>query len=231
MQIRLVRIALIICVLYVIIHQYLLQIPANEDWQYNLGMLVQALSLSYIAAFLFYLVHNYYPYLRTKKKYQPVIDRELSDLWEICNSLTYMMSHHSNVLVDDSGLDSLKKSVAEQLRNLPVNLNEKSTDSEDSTDTNGQKKYSLPLDDEFDEKYKPLIIRELSFDKWSKTIEYVNSNINSTLSKVLKLKDAVDEETILRMFDLEKSSYDFKIVANIYEDSYNKTFKNGYLEQ
>ncbi|OMC80929.1 hypothetical protein [Viridibacillus sp. FSL H8-0123] len=224
--------ALIICVLYVIIHQFLLQIPANGDWQYNLGMLVQALSLSYIAAFLFFIVHNYYPYLSTKKKYQPVIDRELNDLWEICKDLTTNMSTHSNVRVTDFESEKLKLSVAKLFRNLPVNLKDDvNGENLDSKDTTGQKVYPFPRDEEFDEKNKPLKIRGLNFDKWSEAIEYVNSNISRTLNKVLKLKDVVEEETILKIFDMEKSIADFGMIAKIYEGSNNKTFANEYLEQ
>lgn len=185
--------ALLICVLYVIVHQFLLQIPANGDWQYNLGMLFQALSLSYIAAFLFYLVHNQYPYLRAKKKYEPVINRELNDLWEICNSLTYAMRHHSKVTAYDSWPYNFEDSVPKQLQNLPVSLKNKENDEKlKSIDTNVQKSYTLPEDKNFDEKNKPLVIMEFGFDKWSEAIEYVSSNINNTLNKILKLKDLVD---------------------------------------
>lgn len=204
---KLIWITLIICVVYVIIHQFLLQIPASEEWIYNLGILFQGLSLSYIAAFLFFIVHNYYPDFITKKKYQPVIDRELSDLWEICNSLTYMMSYHSGVQVYN-GADSFKESVAEQLQNLPVHLNK-----------------------DLKEENKPIRIREMGFDEWSEAIEYVHSYISINLSKVLQMKDVVKEETILKVFDLEKSINDFRIVAKFYEESSKKTFKNGYLEQ
>lgn len=221
--------ALIICVLYVIIHQYLLQIPANENWQYNLGMLFQGLSLSYIAAFVFYLVHNYYPYLRTKKKYEMVINRELNDLWEICNNLTYAMRHHSKVNVYDSLPYKFNELVPKQLQNLPVCLGEKKFT--ESIDTNDLKSYSLPPDEEFHKKNKPLIIIEIGFDKWSEALEYVNSNISSTLNKILKLKDLIDEQTILKIFDLEKSANDFKIVAKIYEEANYETFENGYLER
>lgn len=228
---KLIWTTLIVCVVYVTIHQFLLQIPASGEWIYNLGILFQGLSLSYIAAFLFFIVHNYYPDFVTKKKYQPVIDRELSDLWEICNSLTYMMSYHSGVQVDNRA-DNFKESVAEQLQNLPVDLIEDVKEENiDGIDTNSQRKYPLPPDPEFDEKSKPIRIREMGFDKWSEAIEYTNSNISLTLSKVLKMKDVVKEETILNIFDLEKSINDFRIVAKIYEESYNKTFKNGYLEQ
>lgn len=231
MQILIIWIALIIAVIYVIIHQFLLQIPASGDWQYNLGMLFQALSLSYIAAFLFYLVHNHYPYLRAKKKYQPVITRELSDLWEICNSFTYMMSYHSNVSAYDSSPYNFKNSVPKQLQNLPVNLRKEETEDNIESYRNGQKNYTLPPDKEFDEKNKPLRIRELGFDKWGEAIEYVSSNISNTLNKILKLKDVVEEETILKIFDMEKSINDFRIVAKIYEEANNKTFNNGYLEK
>lgn len=228
---KLIWTTLIVCVVYVIIHQFLLQIPARENWIYNLGILFQGLSLSYIAAFLFFIVHNYYPDVITKKKYQPVIDRELSDLWEICNSLTYMMSYHSGVQVYN-GSDDFKESVADQLRKLPVSLNEDVEEENiDESENNSPKKYSLPPDPEFDEKSMPIRIREMGFDKWSDAIEYTNSNISITLSKILKMKDVVKEETILKIFDLEKSINDFRIVAKIYEESKNKTFRNGYLEQ
>ncbi|MEC0694179.1 hypothetical protein [Bacillus atrophaeus] len=224
--------ALIIGVLYVVIHQFLLLIPANEDWQYNLGMLFQALSLSYIAAFLFYLVHNHYPYLRAKKKYEPVINRELNDLWEICNSLTYAIGHHSKVTAYDSFPYNFNDSVPKQFRNLPVSLKKEETkDITENKDTSVHRSYTLPLDNEFDEKNKPLVIIEMRFDKWSEAIEYVSSNISNTLNKILKLKDVVEEETILKLFDLEKSINDFRIVAKIYEESDYKTFQNGYLEQ
>ncbi|MDQ7723537.1 hypothetical protein FPQ02_02295 [Bacillus halotolerans] len=226
MRILLIWAALIIAVLYVVVHQFLLQIPANGNWQYNLGMLFQALSLSYIAAFLFYLVHNLYPYLRAKKKYEPVIIKELNDLWEICDSLTYMMSHYSKVTVYISWPYDYKNSVPEQLQNLPVKVNNKETEI-----NSDQEEHILPSDKEFDEKSKPLTIRELKFDKWSEAIEYVSSNINNTLNKVLKLKDVVEEETILKIFDLEKSINEFRIVAKIYEDANKKTFRNGYLEK
>ena len=228
MRIHLIRFVLILCVLYVIIHQFLLQIPAKGDWQYNLGMLFQAMSLSYIAAFLFYLVHNYYPELRTKKKYQPVINRELSDLWEICNGLTYTMRHHSGVPVNDFETNKLKVAVAKQLQELPVNLNK--VEDEENIEFNGQNIYPIIPDDEFDKKNKPIVIREMSFSKWSEAIEYVNSNISNTLNKILKLKDVIDEETILTLFDLEKSINDFRMVAKIYEESNTETFGNGYLE-
>ncbi|MGP1906805.1 hypothetical protein ACTSEZ_01450 [Metabacillus sp. JX24] len=232
MRILLIWIALGIAVLYVVVHQFLLQIPANGDWQYNLGMLFQALSLSYIAAFVFYLVHNHYPYLKAKKKYEPVINRELNDLWEICNSLTYMMSYHSKVSAYDSWPYDFKNSVPNQLQNLPVKLKNEETEANiKSKNSNGQKLYTLPPDKDFDEKSKPLTIRELGFDKWSEAIEYVGSNISTTLNKVLKLKEVLEEETILRIFDLEKSINDFRIVAKIYEDANYKTFKNGYLEK
>jgi hypothetical protein len=225
-------VALIICVLYVIFHQFLLQIPAKEEWQYNLGMLFQGLSLSYIAAFLFYIVHNYYPYLKARKKYQSVIDRELSDLWEICNDFIHMIGHYSKISAYDSFPYDFKNAVPRQLQNLPVNLNNREDDhSTDSGISNSQKNHTIPADEEFDEKTKALRIRELEFDKWSETIEYVNSNINNTLNKTLKLKDLIEEETILKIFDLEKSSNDFRIVARIYEESNKKTFENGYLEK
>ncbi|MFL0361665.1 hypothetical protein ACH0BF_01435 [Pseudobacillus sp. 179-B 2D1 NHS] len=229
MRIILIWIALLVGVLYVVVHQFLLQIPANGDWQYNLGMLFQALSLSYIAAFLFYLVHNHYPYLRAKKKYQPVISRELNDLWEICNDLTYMMRRHSNVSAYDSSPYDFKNSVPKQLQHLPVNF--KNEETEKNVNSNGQILYPLPPDKEFDEKKKPIAIRELGFDRWSEAIEYVSSNISNTLDKVIKLKDVVEEETILKIFDLEKSINDFRIVAKIYEESNYKTFKNEYLER
>ncbi|GEM_PF-6519846 len=228
MGIQLIRIALIIAVFYVITHQFLLQIPAKGDWQYNLGMLFQAMSLSYIAAFLFYLVHNYFPDLRTKKKYQPVINRELKDLWEICNGLTFAMRHHSGVQVVDFESNKLKEAVTNQLRNLPVNLNK--VDDDEIEENSGQNYYRITPDEEFDKKNKPITIREMNFNKWSDAIEYVNSNISNTLNKILKLKDVIDEKTILTLFDLEKSINDFRMVTKIYEENNIDTFRNGYLE-
>ncbi|XKK34415.1 hypothetical protein HFP66_01460 [Bacillus sp. A17A.1] len=58
----------VISLLWAISHQFLLLIPAPSEVFYNLGMLFQAISLSYIAAFLFYLVHNYLPEKEFKKK-------------------------------------------------------------------------------------------------------------------------------------------------------------------
>lgn len=226
MQISLIRAGLVVCFLYIIAHQFLLKIPANGEWKYNLGMLFQAISLSYIAAFLFYLIHNYYPYLKAKKKYEPVINRELSDLWEICNSLTHMIGHHSKVSAYNVYPYDFKNSVPKQFQNLPVDLKQIKI-----RKSNDQKNYSLLQDKEFNEKNKPLIIREMSFDKWSEAIDYVDFNISNTLNKILKLKDLVEEETILKLFDLEKSINDFKIVAKIYEDANHETFKNGYLEK
>ncbi|WP_147296310.1 hypothetical protein [Halobacillus trueperi] len=213
------------------IHQFLLQFPADEEWKYNLGILLQGLSLSYIAAFLFFIVHDYYPHFLTKKKYQPIIDRELSNLWEICNSLTYSMSKHSGVKVYYKS-ENFEESVAEQLRNLPVQFNKDVKEENiDSEDISSKTKHPLPPDEEFDKKDKPIIIREMGFDKWSDAIEYTTSNISLTLNKVLKMKDIVKEETVIKIFDLERSISDFRIVAKIYEESHNKTFKNGYLEQ
>lgn len=228
MKLKFIWAALIICLSYVLIHQILLQIPAKERWHQDLGLLFQALSLSYIAAFLFYIVHDYFPYLKAKKKYQPVIDRELSDLWEICNGFTYMIRHHSQVSVYNVSPPDFKSTVPKQFQSLPVHLNKV----EDIRSTNNkQKNFIPPADTEFDEKSKPLIIREISFDKWSEAIDYVSLNINNTLNKVLQLKEVVDEETILKIFDLEKSINDFRIVAHIYEENNYKTFKNEYLEQ
>lgn len=225
---------LAICIGFVIVHQFLLQSPANGDWEYNLGMLFQALSLSYIAAFLFFLVHNYHPYLLTKKKYQPVIDRELSDLWEICKYLSDSMESHSkpDVKIPFNTRDITNKMVVEMLRRLPVNLNsDVREESMKNLSTMGEKQYPVIPDDKFDEKNKPIVIRGLGFDKWSEATEYVNSTINSTLNKMLQMKDVVEKETILKLFDLEKSSNDFRMVAKIYEEAGNQTFKNGYLEE
>ncbi|GLO68306.1 MULTISPECIES: hypothetical protein [Oceanobacillus] len=205
----------VVCVLYLVIHPLLL---VHINWFNYYGMLLQGLSLSYIAAFLFYLVHNYYPYISTKKRYETVIDRELSDLWEICNGLTYSIRHHS------SSINTEADNISKQLQNLPVNLKKDVEENE----LNG---YPVPPDKNFDEKNKPIIIRELGFDKWSDAAQYVSSKIGSTLNKVLKMKDVVEEETILKLFDLENAINDFRTVATIYERENKDTFKNGYLEQ
>lgn len=214
MRIRLMSIALGVSVLYVLIHQFLLQFPAKRVWQYDLGMLIQALSLSYVAAFLFYFVHNHYPYLKTKEKFQRIIERELNDLWDICNALTYSMSNHSKTSVEGQ---ELNKIISKQLRNLPVDLinNEKSN-------TQG---ITLDMDN------KPIKIGTLHFDKWSEAIEYVHSNISNTLSKVINLKDVVDEKTIIAIFDLEKSCNDFRLIAKLYEENHIQSFENEFLKK
>lgn len=65
----------IISLLWVFIHQRLLLIPAANEARYNLGMLFQAIALSYIAAFLFYLVHNVYPEMKFKRKWSQLLTK------------------------------------------------------------------------------------------------------------------------------------------------------------
>ena len=210
----------------VIVHQVLLQYPAQAEWQYNLGMLFQALSLSYIAAFIFYVVHTFSPYFKFKKKIEPVIERELSDLWTVCNALSYMMAHYSGVSAYQTFPHNFEKSVPEQISKLPVNPVLPIT--RDNLEP-GVKSYSLPRNDIFEQENKPITIIDKGFNKWSEAIEYVTLNTNKSLELIIGLKDFVDIETMMKLSLLQKSLNDFHTAANVLEKSNDGTFENNYL--
>jgi len=215
-------------IVWVIAHQFLLQIPAKGEWQYNIGILFQGLSLSYIAAFIFYLVHNFAPFFRFQKKIEPLINREMNDLWEVCNDLSHMMRTYSGVSAYKTAPYNFQESVPEQIRELPVEPVLPANRGKTVTKGNA---YPIPSDPDFDKKNKPITIGVNDFDKWSEAIEYVSVNTSKSLELIIGFKDFVDVETIMKLSLLQKSLNDFQTVAHLYEKQKQKTFQNGYLEK
>lgn len=194
-----------ISILWVLIHQFLLLIPATYEAQYNLGMLFQAISLSYIAAFLFYLVHNVYPERKFKKKMEPVVNEELSQLWDLCNDFTRSMTYHSGVHVIKNPSAERKDLVSEQIKNLPVFPGVRNRDDE------GGK----PLPPDFDN--KPIDLQLDSFYYWSDATQYFINRTEKTLSLLLSLKEFVDVETLIKISLLKNTLGNFKFIADTYE--------------
>ncbi|PET92229.1 hypothetical protein CN527_30825 [Bacillus cereus] len=199
----------IISLLWVFIHQYLLLIPATYEAQYNLGMLFQAISLSYIAAFLFYLVHNVYPEMKFKKKMEPVVNEELSQLWHVCNDFTYSMSFHSKTPVIKGSPANRKDLVSKQIANLPVFPGVPLEDGDDIPEDSIR---ILP-----DHDNKPIVLQSGRFDYWSDATQYFINRTEKTLSLLLSLKEFVDVETLIKISLLKNTLGNFKFIADTYE--------------
>ncbi|PGM61416.1 hypothetical protein CN947_13455 [Bacillus cereus] len=211
-------------ILWVFIHQFLLLIPATDEWQYNLGMLFQAIALSYIAAFIFHLVHNVYPLVRFKNKMERVINQELSELWEVCNSFSYQMRFHSKVDVYISKPVNLKVVVPEQIKNLPVIPGTIKNNDQETTGTS----YPIPADPN----EKPIQLNLETFDLWSDTIKYVIQQTDKTLNLLLSLKEFVNVETLIKISLMQKALYNFQHIANMYEEAgRNERFDNLFLQK
>lgn len=212
-------------VFYVLLHQGLLLIPATDQWQYNMGMLFQGLSLSYIAAFIFFYVHSHSPLKSTKKKFQRIINKELSDLWIVCKSLTQMLERHTKAEIEMIDEKNLYKTVPILLRKLPVNL---TGVVEEEPEKPGS--YKLPPDSRFEELNPPITIMTEGFIKWSDAIKHVDRKVNGSLNRILKIQNVVEEEILIDLFDLVKSIDAFLTVAKLYENVGYAHLDNSYLE-
>ncbi|MGE6415576.1 hypothetical protein ACQKDD_15525 [Planococcus kocurii] len=215
-----------IAVVYVLVHQIALLFPAKEEWQHNLGMLFQGLSLSYIAAFIFFYVHNHFPLKRTKKKFRRIINKELSDLWEICFHFTGTLKKYSRAEQLNVKEGNYHETLPLLLKNLPVNVQDVA---EDEPVKSGF--YKLPLDPWFDELNPPIDVLTEGFHKWSDAISYIDRKANGTLNRILYVQNVVEEETLVDLFDLVKSLEAFLTIAKLYEDKGLKYFDNEYLSK
>ncbi|MEB9975317.1 hypothetical protein P4K82_27920 [Bacillus cereus] len=214
----------VISIIWVGIHQRLLLIPATSEARYNLGMLFQAIALSYIAAFLFYLVHNVYPEMKFKKKMKPVVNEELSQLWHVCNGFTYSMSYHSRIQVLKNSSAERKNLVSEQIKNLPVFPGVPQKIGEEIPKGNYR---ILP-----DYDNKPIVLQSANFDYWSDATQYFINRTEKTLSLLLSLKEFVDVETLIQISLLKNTLGNFKFIADTYEQQgVQRNFDNLFTQQ
>lgn len=205
------------CVLWVIFHQILLSFPAKYEWMYNLGMLLQAFTLSYIAAYLFYLVYNYLPVARFRKNIEPVINQELNDLWEVCNNFSFQLAHHSKVTAYQDSEKNFNDTVPEQIANLPV-FPETVAES---------KKNNLNA--------KPIDLQIESFNRWSDAIQHVINRTDKTINLIISLKEIIPEEaeeTLVKIALMQKALGNFQHVAKTYESSgRTKNFNHIFIQR
>ncbi|PGU49507.1 hypothetical protein [Bacillus cereus] len=214
----------IISLLWVGIHQRLLLIPATSEARYNLGMLFQAIALSYIAAFLFYLVHNVYPERKFKKKMKPVVNEELTQLWYVCNAFTYSMRFHSGTPVIEGSSANRKDLVSKQIANLPVFPGVSQKDGDDIPEDSIR---ILP-----DHENKPIVLQSSNFDYWSDATQYFINRTEKTLSLLLSLKEFVDVETLIKISLLKNTLGNFKFIADTYENQrVQRKFDNLFTQK
>lgn len=214
----------IISLLWVGIHQRLLLIPATSEARYNLGMLFQAIALSYIAAFLFYLVYNVYPEMKFKKKMGPVVNEELSQLWHVCNDFTYSMRFHSGIPVLKDSPANRKALVSKQIENLPVFPGGPKGVGEDIPED------SIRILPDYDN--KPIVLQSGSFDYWSDATQYFINRTEKTLSLLLRLKEFVDVETLIKISLLKNTLGNFKFIADTYEKQrVQRKFDNIFTQE
>ncbi|HEF1906372.1 hypothetical protein [Bacillus cereus] len=214
----------VISLLWAISHQFLLLIPAPSEVFYNLGMLFQAISLSYIAAFLFYLVHNYLPEKEFKKKVEPMVNEELSTLWSICNDFSYQMRRYSEINVFETHPLNLESMVPKQIKNLLV-----------LPGTYHQKNGPIPKNSHRippDINNKPIMLQNKQFDYWSTASQFVMTETDKRIALLLTLKESIDTETIIKLSLMQNAIKNFNLIANTYEENnVHKTFDNLFIQK
>ncbi|MGN4865173.1 hypothetical protein ACTFSK_24130 [Bacillus cereus group sp. MYBK132-2] len=190
------------CCLWVLMHQILLAFPAKYEFLYNLGMLLQAFTLSYIAAYVFYVVYTVLPNLKFQKQINPVMYQELSNLWEVCNNFSYQLAHHSKVTAYQNSNKNFSVTVPKQIANLPVfpvAVNNSKNDV-----SNG----------------KLINLQRESFNCWSDAIQYVIGQTDKSINLIISLKDILPEETketLVKIVLMQKALADFQHIAKQYE--------------
>ncbi|PFZ70599.1 hypothetical protein COL82_29905 [Bacillus toyonensis] len=205
------------CFFWVFTHQIFLLFPAKYEFLYNFGMLLQAFTLSYIAAYLFYVVYTILPNLKFKKQIGPVICQELSELWEICNNLSYQFYYHSNVTAYQNSNKNFNVTVPEQIANLPVL----------------PRTVNKPQNNIADGKSINLQIE--SFNCWSNAIQYVIARTDKSINLIISLKDILPEETketLVKIVIMQKALADFQHIAKTYEISgRSEKFNNIFIQR
>ena len=199
-----------ICFLIILLHQIFLLKPAPHESLYNLGMLFQAIILSYIAAVIFQYVYEEKPHQKNKKKMDPVITHEINNLWEILNSFTYQISWHSKVNSPQSFPIKFDEEIPKIISKLPVI--QKNNSNNNSSEI-------------------VIVIQNLEFSQWSTAIEYVNNQTEKSLIFLLGFKEYVDVDILRDLSILQKGLITFQQVAFLYEQSKKETFKHKYLER
>lgn len=224
MQKSVIWICFFISLAWAISHQFLLLIPAPSEVLYNLGMLLQAISLSYIAAFLFYLVHNYFPEREFKKTVEPMVNKELSSLWEICNDLSYQMSRYSKVNVFETAPLNLDQMVPKQIEKLPV-IRGLYYPCDEQVPKNSKK---IPADLD----HKPINLQNNEFDFWSTASQFVITEIDKRITLLLSLKEFTDTETLMKISNMQSALKNFNFIANTYENNaFFERFDNLFIQR
>jgi hypothetical protein len=224
MQKFIIWVYFVISLLWAISHQFLLLIPAPSEIFYNLGMLFQAISFSYIEKILFYLVHNYLPEKEFKKKVEPMVNEELSTLWKICNDFSYQMRRYSEVNVFETHPLNLESMVPKQIKNLLV-----------LPGTYHQKNEPIPKNSHRippDINNKPIMLQNKQFDYWSTASQFVMTETDKRIALLLTLKESIDTETIIKISLMQNAIKNFNLIANTYEENnVHKTFDNLFIQK